>query len=316
MSDLVSVIIPIYNVEKYIKTTIESVINQDYGDIEIILVNDGSTDKSAQIMSDFARSDSRIICINKENGGVSTARNAGLRRATGDYVTFIDGDDWVDNNYVSYMLNLVKSQNCEIAMNKRNYSEFNAKSSDKTYTVSSEKAIEWIYTGELFVAVWNKIYKTSFLRDHDILFDESIWYGEGMLFNIDCLQFTNVVAIGEKNVYHQVSNPESAMRKFSVESNLCGIRSLDVQREHWKKINKRIINAWNFHRWAFNIVIIRGLANYKMEEEYSALYESCIQDLKRNAFKSLKVDIPLKHKLGYIEWVLFTRYLLNKCKSQ
>lgn len=97
--------------------------------------------------------------------------------------------------------------------------------------------------GRYFVAVWNKIYKMSFLRDNDILFDEKIWYGEGMLFNIDCLQFVDRVAVGEKCVYHQVSNPNSAMRKFNVNSNLCGIKSLEIQ----KSIGKNPIRQYWMH---------------------------------------------------------------------
>lgn len=102
MKKRVSVIIPVYNVEKFILKTVESVMNQDYKDVEIILVNDGSPDNSAQIIDELAKRDSRIICIHKENGGVSSARNAGLKIATGEYVTFIDGDDWVEPNYISY----------------------------------------------------------------------------------------------------------------------------------------------------------------------------------------------------------------------
>lgn len=118
MKKRVSVIIPVYNVEKFILKTVESVMNQDYKDVEIILVNDGSPDNSAQIIDELAKRDSRIICIHKENGGVSSARNAGLKIATGEYVTFIDGDDWVEPNYISYLLELVEKNNCEIGMNK------------------------------------------------------------------------------------------------------------------------------------------------------------------------------------------------------
>lgn len=110
MKKRVSVIIPVYNVEKFILKTVESVMNQDYKDVEIILVNDGSPDNSAQIIDELAKRDSRIICIHKENGGVSSARNAGLKIATGEYVTFIDGDDWVEPNYISYLLELVEKK--------------------------------------------------------------------------------------------------------------------------------------------------------------------------------------------------------------
>lgn len=133
-----------YNVEKFIFKTVNSILNQDYRNIENILVDDGSPDNSARIIDELAKKDNRIVCVHKENGGVSSARNAGLKIATGEYVTFIDGDDWVEPNYVSYLLNLVAS--------------------DREYVVSDEKAIEWIYLGNIFVAVWNKIYSMPFLK--------------------------------------------------------------------------------------------------------------------------------------------------------
>ena len=245
MKKVVSVIIPVYNVEEFIFRTVESVMNQDYKNIEIILVDDGSLDNSAKIINELAKKDDRITCVHKENGGVLSARNAGLRIASGEYVTFIDGDDWVEPKYISYLLNLVESKKCEIGMNKNNYSDYNTKSNEEEYVVSAEKAIEWIYLGDIFVAVWNKIYSMKFLKNN-ILFDEKIWYGEGMLFNIDCLQFVDSIAVGEKSVYHQVSNPNSAMRKFNIDSNLCGIRSLEIQKKHWRKSNPAIVDAWNY----------------------------------------------------------------------
>lgn len=316
MSALVSVIIPIYNVEKYIERTVESIIRQDYENIEIILVDDGSPDNSPQIIDELSAIDKRIICIHKTNGGVSSARNAGLRMAKGEYVTFIDGDDWVEPNYVSYLLNLVEVHHSQIGMNKKNYSEFNDKSTEKAYIVSSEKAIEWIYLGDIFVAVWNKIYKTALLKEHLILFDESIWFGEGMLFNIDCLQHVNSVAIGEKCVYHQISNPDSAMRKFNVKSNLCGIRSLEIQKEHWTKKNKRIEDAWNYHRRAFNLSIVGGLASCNMEKDYPELFAESVENLRKNLWISLKVNIPLKEKLMYILYAFCPEYMIKRRKKK
>lgn len=104
MKKIVSIIVPVYNVEKFIFKTVNSILNQDYKNIEIILVDDGSPDNSARIIDELAKKDNRIVCVHKENGGVSSARNAGLKIATGEYVTFIDGDDWVEPNYVSYLI--------------------------------------------------------------------------------------------------------------------------------------------------------------------------------------------------------------------
>lgn len=316
MEKLVSVIVPIYNVEKYIEKTVKSVLEQDYKNIEVILVDDGSPDKSSLIIDELSRGDDRVICIHKENGGVSSARNVGIKIAKGEYITFIDGDDWVEPNYISYLLSLIETHDCEIGMNLNNYSEYNNKSSKNNYVISSEKAIEWIYLEKIFVAVWNKIYKADLLKRCQILFDESIWYGEGMLFNIDCLQNVDSVAIGGKCVYHQVSNPNSAMRKFNVKSNICGIRSLEVQKKHWKKKNKKIVDAWNYHRRAFNLTIASGIARCDLEQEFMELYEECISKLKHNLWVSLKVDIPIKLKLVYVAWAINPQYMANRCKRK
>ena len=150
-------------------------MNQDYNNIEIILVDDGSPDKSGEIIDNLALKDNRIVVIHKENGGVSSARNAGLKVATGEYVTFVDGDDWVDKDYITYFVNLLEVSRCDIAMNKSNYTETNNFSSDEYSIVKAEKAIEWIYLGDIFVAVWNKMYRKILFDDNKIFFNNDIW---------------------------------------------------------------------------------------------------------------------------------------------
>lgn len=316
MKDLISIIIPIYNVERYIKKTVESVINQDYSNIEIILVDDGSTDNSGKIIDEIKNTDSRIICIHKENGGVSSARNTGLDVAKGTYVTFIDGDDWVETNYVSYLVYLIQKYKCKVAMNKNNFSVLSSKSKDEDYTISDLQAIENIYLGNIFVAVWNKMYSLSVIREKNIRFDESIWYGEGMLFNIDYLQEVDLVAIGEKAVYHQISNPNSAMRKFSVESNLCGIRSLEIQKKHLNKQNSKIISAWEYHYRAVYLTMVSGIVRCNLEDEYQNIYKEGLKFLRKDLFVSLKVKIPIRLKLVYIFWALFPNIMIKRCKNK
>ena len=312
----VSIIIPLYNVEKFIPKLVDSVINQDYEKIEIILVEDGSPDGSGKLADEYAKKDCRIKVIHKKNGGVSTARNAGIEAATGEYILFIDGDDWVEPDYVSYFVKLLENQNCDIGMNINNFTGCKDKSSLKEYKVSAEKAIEWIYTGKVFVAVWNKIYRTSFLKENHILFDESIWYGEGMLFNIDCLQFVDQVAIGEKSVYHQTPNPDSAMRKFNLDSNYNGIRSLEVQKNHWKKHTKSIEHAWDYHRRAFNWSIMSGLVRSGQEKAFNDVYNDCAKNLRKNLWHSLRVDIPIKEKIIYIVLAINPYYMAKRVRKK
>lgn len=116
MDELISIVIPVYNVGKYLQTCVESVINQTYTNLQIILVNDGSTDRSGEICEEFKKKDERIIVIHKENGGLSDARNYGLNYVVGNYVTFIDSDDYVSTDYVSFLVELLENHNADISI--------------------------------------------------------------------------------------------------------------------------------------------------------------------------------------------------------
>lgn len=116
MNKLVSVIVPVYNVEKYLSRCIDSIINQTYKNLEIILVDDGSPDRCGDICDQYAIKDSRIKVIHKKNGGLSDARNAGINLAKGDYITFIDSDDWIHPKYIETLYDLVKKHNADISV--------------------------------------------------------------------------------------------------------------------------------------------------------------------------------------------------------
>lgn len=106
----VSIIIPVYNNEQYIEKCIQSVLNQTFENFEVIVINDGSTDKSGEILEKLNREDSRIILIEQKNQGVAVARNRGMNKATGKYITFVDGDDYLKNNYIEKMYNLAEKK--------------------------------------------------------------------------------------------------------------------------------------------------------------------------------------------------------------
>ncbi|OYP01274.1 hypothetical protein CG709_11290, partial [Lachnotalea glycerini] len=116
MTPLISVIVPIYNVEKYIHRCLDSILRQTYKNLEIILIDDGSTDQSANICEEYKKKDERIQCIHKINGGLSEARNVGMRHATGIYMTFIDGDDYIALDYVEYLFSLLSKYAADIAV--------------------------------------------------------------------------------------------------------------------------------------------------------------------------------------------------------
>ena len=115
MNPLISVIVPIYNVEKYLARCVDSIVNQTYKNLEIILVDDGSPDRCPQMCDDYAEKDSRIKVVHKKNGGLSDARNAGMAVATGEYISFIDSDDWIETSMFELLINNIFQYDCEIS---------------------------------------------------------------------------------------------------------------------------------------------------------------------------------------------------------
>jgi len=116
MQELISVIVPVYNVEKYLENCIDSILNQTYKNLEIILVDDGSTDKSSEICDNYSQQHSNIITIHKKNGGLSDARNKGIDAANGKYISFIDSDDTIDALFFETLYSLIKRYDCDMSL--------------------------------------------------------------------------------------------------------------------------------------------------------------------------------------------------------
>ncbi len=144
-NEVVSIIIPIYNVEAYLRQCLETVIHQTYPHLEIILVNDGSPDQSEEICKDFFRKDARIRYVRQENGGLSAARNTGIELATGDYLTFIDPDDWVTEDYVEVLYRQLKKYDADVSV--ANYNLYDDSSSKYLIKVTDDDYSETLYEG-------------------------------------------------------------------------------------------------------------------------------------------------------------------------
>lgn len=175
----VSVIVPVYNDEKYLKQCIDSILNQTYSNIELILIDDGSTDNSPKICEDYRQRDDRVRVLHKENGGVGSSRNAGLAMATGEYVLFVDNDDWLPENHVEDLYDNLKKNDSDIAVG--NFNEFNEERSSFLYWINENDYFEKCYSPEewfkmeyktefynismVFVVPWGKLYKRELFKD-------------------------------------------------------------------------------------------------------------------------------------------------------
>ncbi|MFQ6803468.1 MAG: glycosyltransferase family 2 protein [Lachnospiraceae bacterium] len=170
MSELISVIVPVYNVKEYLEECIRSIINQTYEDLEIILVDDGSTDGSSEICDEYAARDKRIRIIHKENGGLSSARNVGINHANGLYISFVDSDDWLELDFYKILYEAIKATNADIAACGRYLASESGKlkmhCSDEQRIYSRKEALKEIFQlGSIDVAAWDKLYHRSVIEE-------------------------------------------------------------------------------------------------------------------------------------------------------
>ncbi len=239
----VSVIVPVYNVEKFLERCLESIINQTLKDIEIICVNDGSTDKSEQILEEFKTKDNRIIIINQENAGVSAARNKGIDIATGEYIGFVDSDDWIDLDFYEKLYNTAKKHDADIAvagiikLNKHN-KKYHLKIEDEVVTEDTNKKFEICDVPEKSYVV-NKIYKIEKLKEFNLKFEEGILYEDliytpQVLYNLKKL----VTVTGVYYYYWRHSKSIVAQGKFGDHHEEAVKRTDEYFKEHNIDVSK------------------------------------------------------------------------------
>lgn len=182
-----SVIIPIYNMEKYIEKCVDSILDQTYKDYEIILVNDGSVDKSSQIIGRYEKKYKRIKCIHKENGGLSDARNVGVRSANNDYILFIDSDDFINNKYAfEKIVNRLNNTECDVLnfgfekyydtqeVSKIYFDKIKENMPNEVY--KSNNSFKYLIENSLYIAsAWNKVIKRELFLQHNLYFKEGIY---------------------------------------------------------------------------------------------------------------------------------------------
>ena len=211
MDDKITVIVPVYNVENYLRKCLDSIITQTYKNIEIIVVNDGSTDASGQICQEYAQKDNRIIYIEKENGGLSDARNVGLDKMTGSYVTFIDSDDWIEQDYIETLYKKIVEYQADIAVG--NYYSYNEDEETYYFHIYGDSYYEKIYDNiSIFenlyesqemksfalISAWGKLYKAKLF---DYLRFEKGKLGEDGYFNQKMYLSVNKVVYLNKGLY-------------------------------------------------------------------------------------------------------------------
>jgi glycosyltransferase involved in cell wall biosynthesis len=206
----ISIIIPVYNAAAYIEQCIRSVLNQTMQDIEIIAVNDGSTDESKQILNRLAATDERLHVFHQNNKGVSATRNFGLQQATGNYIGFCDADDWMEPDMLQKLYTAIASNECDWAIcnvtivRDEQPAKLRLQLSDEVINVADDRA-EFVHGLMRFNydnANWNKLFKASIIREQQLRFNEHMHIWEDLLFNLQYLQYASKVVIVAKPLYN------------------------------------------------------------------------------------------------------------------
>ncbi len=220
----ISVIIPCYNCSQTISRCLDSVLNQDYDDIEVIAINDGSTDNTLDVLERYANADSRVKVYNQENSGPSAARNAGLDAAMGEYIAFVDSDDWVHPQIYTKMVELIVRANADVVI--CNYANVYSDFTEEVYkhclggaeadTINPVQTIlKQYYGGDTtgLASLWNKLYRKDYVDKLNIRFDESLYRAEDWWFNIKIYESSPRLTATSEVLYYYWQGSENNLMK-------------------------------------------------------------------------------------------------------
>ena len=266
----VSFIIPCYNVEPYIEKCINSITRQTISEIEIIPVDDGSPDGTGKILDRLAEKDPRIKVIHKENAGVSAARNSGLQLAIGDYIVFVDGDDFIAEDYAEYMLTLINQTGADVFVSTKHYnSKYEEPTKQESYKVlNREDAIALMVSPDMIVYSPNKMIKRSLIEENGLRFSTNLFYGEGLTFCTNLAKVAERVCIGNRKVYfYRRNNVASATTAYNIDKILNGEKALILLKDELDMSSKLIRTTWTMHLCNYYVgAIVREIGSGKKNE--------------------------------------------------
>ncbi len=326
-SPLISVIVPVYGVEEYLPACIDSIIAQTYENLEIILVDDGSPDNCGKICDAYAEKDSRIKVIHKENGGVSSARNAGLDIASGEYIGFVDSDDTANTNMFESLYAELEKNGADVSVCGHTRIERGEKSHDeqtKTLSFSPEEAIKNILIGKYFCGqLWNKLFKFELLKK--VRFDESLYVYEDMLFSVEAILKSKKICYSNEPLYNYFIRETSALRSTFNEKQFTAhsacIKTLELLNAHGlghlKKYSDTQILLCNLtfihrlfytpeHRKVYCKIAVQNIKKHLTKESFSQLSKG----------NQIKISlIFINYRLYFLALKLYSRQEKNRKDS-
>lgn len=296
----VSIIIPVYNTEQYINKCIQSIMNQTYENIEIIVINDGSTDNSLNKILELSEMDNRIIIINSANKGVSNARNLGLEKSTGKYITFIDSDDWIEKEYVEKLVVNLEQTECDLSIcyfdNEDNY--YNVIEKNKYLIDNKQKMYsELLKNPYLSGFLWNKVFKSEIIKNNNLKFDTDIHINEDLLFVCEYLEYCSKIIVDETVLYHYIIRRNSALNSKFSKKQISKIYALEKIMKFYSKYDK---NGYNDLSAEYVFSTLKSkyiIKKYKIKD--TEIKEKCNEIISK-LYKNVFSNSNLREKFKFI----------------
>jgi len=286
--ELISIIVPIYNVEKYLSECIESLINQTYKNIEIILVDDGSQDNCGKICDEYAKKDNRIIVIHKKNGGLSDARNKGIEIAKGEYLIFVDSDDFVSNRFVEKLYQMILENNCEIAI--CDYLQFeNEIPKDENIQVEVEilsniEVLDRVYDENVkMIIACNKLYKKELFNTIRYPYGK---VNEDQFTTYKIIYKANKIAISNEKLYYYRFNSNSIMGSKFNEKRLHILEALEERMQFYKGKSLDELYKKTEISYLDTIITLYTLVRQNISNS-SKIHQKLVKDFK-SSYKKMK----------------------------
>lgn len=298
----ISVIVPVYNVQKYLDECIKSILNQTFTDFELILVNDGSTDNSGSICDEYEKSEERVKVIHQENSGVSCARNKGIEISRGQYITFIDSDDFIDKFFFKEAIKVLLENKSDIYISGVQMETWESDDIVETSLYSIKKSqfytikellenMEVSYPQICICGPWCKFYKSSIIKDNGLFFDSDLCYGEDTFFNLSVFKNSKNAFFSNKCFYHyRRAEKDSLYSKFHKDIYEVVKLVYGKMRDLFEYLQCTDVAKKRFEKMYFNL-LVGGI------HEYYRFYKKTTNKEKKMLIKKISDD-PFAFKNG------------------
>ena len=314
-NELISIIIPVYSAEKYLRQCLDSIINQTYTNFEVLLVNDGSTDSSGMICQEYVENDSRFRYFEKENGGASSARNLGLERSGGAYITFIDSDDWVEPNYLDVLYTALKENDTDVAISTYKrfaqdgvfYLRSYSREDDEFLNLGTRSRDSFLEIlprlGELdhsFYSISSKLIKREIIGN--LLFDEQVSYAEDLNFFFHLyLGVESVVYVRDYTYVHRTHDASTSQNVNELQA----LQELEIYKKMFQQIDRMGLPTFHYFKRMENVVTYRisGFPTSKAIREY----ESFVSEVRERVTYQqplISLIVPIYNVENYLRMCL------------